>query len=46
MTRDNLDGKINVLLDKVMILESMVRKAVLDSVKALHERNFDLSQGI
>lgn len=46
MTREHLDKKINNLKDDVLILESMVRQATQDAVKALIERDIKTSREI
>ena len=46
MTRETLDNKIQGLLDNVLSLGSMVEGAILDSVKALKERDLELAQKI
>lgn len=46
MTRETLDLKINELINEVLILESMVRKAIIDAVRALYERDLELSRKI
>jgi phosphate transport system protein len=44
MTREYLDQLINHLLDEVLILESMVREAILESVKSLMTQDKKLSK--
>jgi phosphate transport system protein len=44
MPRESLDQKLNELVDEVLILESMVRKAVMDAVDALCARDFSTSR--
>ena len=46
MTREHLDKKINKLKDDVVILESMVRRATLEAVKALIEKDIKASKRI
>jgi len=46
MTREHLDHLINQLKDEVIILESMVRQAVLDSVKSLMTQDKKLSKQV
>ena len=44
MTREHLDNLINHLLDEVIVLESMVREAILESVKSLMTQDKKLSK--
>lgn len=44
MTREHLDNLINHLLDELLVLESMVREAVLESVKSLMTQDKKLSK--
>ncbi len=44
MTREHLDNLINHLLDELLILESMVREAILESVKSLMTQDKKLSK--
>jgi len=46
MSRGILDQKINILIGNLLTLESYVRKAILDSVFALLERDLKTSQEI
>lgn len=46
MTREHLDQLINQLKDEVIVLESMVRQAVLDSVKSLMTQDKKLSKQV
>lgn len=46
MTREHLDQLINHLLDEVHILESMVREAILESVKSLMTQDKNLSKRV
>jgi phosphate transport system protein len=46
MSRVVLDQKINSLINDVLILESHVRKAILDSVNSLQKRDFIASTDI
>jgi len=46
MTREHLDNLINHLMDEVIVLESMVREAILDSVKSLMTQDKKLSKQI
>ncbi|MCB2179799.1 phosphate signaling complex protein PhoU [bacterium] len=46
MTREHLDNLINQLKDEVLVLESMVRQAVLDSVKSLMTQDKKLSKRV
>lgn len=46
MTREHLDTLINHLLDEVIVLESMVREAILDSVKSLMTQDKTLSKKV
>ncbi|MEJ2758893.1 MAG: phosphate signaling complex protein PhoU, partial [Anaerolineales bacterium] len=46
MTREHLDHLINQLKDEVIVLESMVRQAVLDSVKSLMTQDKKLSKQV
>ena len=46
MTREHLDNLINHLLDEVIVLESMVREAILESVKSLMTQDKNLSKKV
>ncbi len=46
MTREHLDHLINQLKDDVMVLESMVRKIVLDGVQSLMTKDKKLSKEV
>ncbi len=46
MTRETLDNKIQELLDNLLSLGSVVEEAVLDSVKALKDRDLELAKKI
>lgn len=46
MTREHLDNLINQLKDEILVLESMVRQAVLDSVKSLMTQDKKLSKQV
>lgn len=46
MTREHLDNLINQLKDEVIVLESMVRQAVLDAVKSLMTQDKKLSKQV
>jgi len=46
MVREHLDRKINTLRDEVLTLESMVRKATLNAVKALIKKDVNASKKI
>lgn len=46
MTREHLDNLINHLLDEVIVLESMVREAILESVKSLMTQDKPLSKKV
>ena len=46
MTREHMDNLINQLKDDVLILESMVREAVLDGVKALMTKDKKLGKQV
>ncbi len=46
MTRETLDNKIQGLLDDLLALGSIVEGAILDSVKALKERDLELAKKI
>ncbi len=46
MTRETLDNKIQGLLDDVLSLGSMVEQAILNSVKALKERDLEVAKKI
>lgn len=46
MTREHLDNLINDLKDDLIVLESMVRQATLDAVKALMENDHNLSDQV
>jgi len=46
MTRETLDKRIQELLDNILTLGSIVEQAILDSVKALKQRDLELAQKI
>lgn len=46
MTREHLDNLINQLKDEVIVLESMVRQAILDAVKSLMTQDKKLSKHV
>ena len=46
MAREHLDNLINHLLDEVIVLESMVREAILESVKSLMTQDKNLSKKV
>jgi len=46
MTRETLDTKTQELLDSILTLGSMVEEAILDSVKALKQRDLKLAKKI
>jgi phosphate transport system protein len=46
MTREHLDNLIDQLMDEVIVLESMVREAVLESVKSLMTQDKNLSKKV
>lgn len=46
MTREHLDNLINQLKDEVIVLESMVRQAILDAVKSLMTQDKKLSKQV
>lgn len=46
MTRDNLDLKIRHLLDEILVMDSMVENAVIDSMDALKRRDLEAAQRV
>ena len=46
MTRETLDRKLQELIDEILVLGSMVEKAILGSVDALKRRDIEESQKI
>jgi phosphate transport system protein len=46
MTRETLDRRLRQLRDEVLVMDSLVETAVLESVKALRKRDLDLARRI
>jgi len=46
MARETLDRKINNLIDQILILDSMVEEAILQSVEALKRQDLELAKTI
>lgn len=46
MPRETLDKKIHYLLDEILIMDSMVETAIVESVSALKNRNLELARKI
>jgi phosphate transport system protein len=46
MVRETLDKKIRSLFDEIIVLDSMVENAILDSVKSLKNRDIDLARQV
>jgi len=46
MARETLDNKIRIILDQILVLDSMVENAVIHSVEALKQRDLEMSKRI
>jgi phosphate transport system protein len=46
MARETLDNKIRFILDQILILDSMVEDAIINSVDALKRRDMDMSKRV